>query len=106
MNLPENVIIEACTPELIDSVASTPDVSKMEVTRGKAIVEHKHGNSMYFSKNVAFLTLHKNKYKLPANSWVFIPEGVMHGWEDIQKNETGEVYSYHQDHKEYTLASL
>ena len=103
--LENGVVIEKCTPELVENVASTPDVSVMRVGKGQAIVEHKHGNSMYFAKNVLALTIKGVAHRLPKFSWVFIPKGVPHGWKSVQSSSTkGEIFSYHPNHKKYTIA--
>ena len=76
----------------------------MTLTKGKKIVEHIHGNSMYFTKNVKAVTINGKYYDLPNKySWVFIPEGVSHGWAETMSSGVGMVHSYHPDHDEFIL---
>ncbi|MBS3167959.1 hypothetical protein J4216_02460 [Candidatus Woesearchaeota archaeon] len=103
----DGIVIRECNFELIENISKTPDVCVMELNKGQAIKEHTHGNSMYFAKNVKFLTVNGRDYELPRFSWVFIPEGLSHGWRGVfDSGFNGEVFSYHSNHKEYSLVSV
>ena len=91
--------------EMLQGIAKTPEANCMVLGPGQKIKEHKHGNSMYYAKGVKAVTLEGKEKILPSEtSWVFIPEGVSHGWSDVQLgHKKGLVYSYHDDHKNYEI---
>ena len=101
--LQNGVVIEACSSDLVEHIAQTSDACVMQLGSGQAIAEHTHGNSMYFAKNVKSVTIEGIPHTLPKYSWVFIPEGLLHGWRDVQDASIGTVFSYHPNHKEYSL---
>jgi len=98
------VIIGEMHPLMQESIEKTPDAIPMILTKNKRIKEHTHGDSMYFAKNVKYVTVNGKKHPLPGKfSWVFIPAGLSHGWSDTLTNEKGIIHSYHPDHDDITL---
>ena len=107
MEYQSGIVVQKCTPELIEHIANTPDVSVMELEKGQHIHEHTHGNSMYFARNVKGVTIENHTHTIPPYSWVFIPKGVSHGWIEVHKpTDKGHIFSYHTNHKKYSVTKV